>query len=296
VRSRTEIRMRVVYLVVALLAAVPLRVATASASARAGALGALQGDSASWLQADSAGPPQMQSASRPQADGPSSLQIQNALARVKADPNVATARKIHTLRWAKPSDPDSGELPQWIKWIMGLFAWLAQSSRFVWWVAAAVLASLLVVYLVRLVRTHGMPRPAARFIAPSHVRDLDIRPESLPTDVGAAARELWERGERRAALALLYRGLLSRLAHVHGVPIRDSSTEGDCLALAARYLNEDRKDYTSRLVLIWQRAGYGAEEVETEAVLRLCSGFAAALDLPPALDGTAGGAVAGHAV
>ena len=44
------------------------------------------------------------------------------------------------------------------------------------------------------------------FVAPSHVRDLDIRPESLPDDVGAAALALWQRGEQRAALALLYRG------------------------------------------------------------------------------------------
>ncbi len=286
-RSRTEIRMRVACLVVALLAALPLGAASVSTSAWAGGPGPLQADSTSPLQ--------IQSTSRLQTDGPSSFQIQSALARVKADPNVATARKIHTLRWAKPSDPDSTEMPQWIQWIMGLFAWLAQSSRFVWWVAAAVLAGLLVVYLVRLVWARGLPRPAGRFTAPSHVRDLDIRPESLPADVGGAARELWEGGGHRAALALLYRGLLSRLAHVHGVPIRASSTEGDCLALAARYLNEARQDYASRLVLIWQRAVYGAEDVETDAVLRLCSGFAAALDLPPVLDGAAAAAVAGHA-
>ena len=78
------------------------------------------------------------------------------------------------------------------------------------------------------------PRGDDAFVAPTHVRDLDIRPESLPDDIGAAARALWDRGEHRAALALLYRGLLSRLAHVHRLPIRDSSTEGDCLALAAR--------------------------------------------------------------
>ena len=71
---------------------------------------------------------------------------------------------------------------------------------------------------------------------------------AFPTDIGAAARALWDRGEHRAALALLYRGMLSRLAHVHRVPIRDSSTEGDCLALAARHLAHGRREYASRLV------------------------------------------------
>src|SRR4029079_6929748 len=76
------------------------------------------------------------------------------------------------------------------------------------------------------------------FVAPTHVRDLDIRPESPTDDIGAAARQLWDRGEQRAALALLYRGMLSRLAHVHRVPIRDSSTEGDCVELASAQLPE----------------------------------------------------------
>ena len=70
------------------------------------------------------------------------------------------------------------------------------------------------------------PRHPARIAAGRHRR-------------GCAA--LWDRGDHRAALALLYRGLLSRLVHVHRVPIRDSSTEGDCLALAARCLTPRRQ-------------------------------------------------------
>jgi hypothetical protein len=95
---------------------------------------------------------------------------------------------------------------------------------------------------------------------------------------------LWERGERRAALALLYRGMLSRLAHVHGVPIRESSTEGDCLALAAARLPQDRSEYLARLVRIWQRFGYGRQDVEATAVYSLCDEFADALRPAPAGD------------
>ena len=43
-------------------------------------------------------------------------------------------------------------------------------------------------------------------------------------------------------------GLLSRLVHVHGVPIRASSTEGDCLALARPRLAEPSARYAARLV------------------------------------------------
>src|SRR6202000_1197205 len=105
--------------------------------------------------------------------------------------------------------------------------------------------------LVRLRSSGVKPRRTA---APTHVQDLDIRPESLPENVGAAARGLWEGGDHRAALSLLYRGLLSRLVHVHHVPIRDSSTEGDTLQLAATRLSEDKQDYVTRLIRVWQHA------------------------------------------
>jgi hypothetical protein len=119
------------------------------------------------------------------------------------------------------------------------------------------------------------------------VQDLDIRPETLPNDIGAAARALWDRGEHRSALALLYRGLLSRLAHVHRVPIRDSSTEGDCLALAASHLASARHDYASRLVRVWQRAVYGRDEVPAATVYGICDDFARALDAPSPADSIA---------
>jgi len=129
-----------------------------------------------------------------------------------------------------------------------------------------------------------VPRREERFVAPTHVRDLDIRPESLPRDIGIAARALWDRGEHRAALALLYRGMLSRLAHVHRVPIRDSSTEGDCLALAASHLTQEGREYASRLVRVWQRFVYAGQDTQPATVYVLCDDFASALDPVSPLD------------
>jgi Domain of unknown function (DUF4129) len=226
-------------------------------------------------------------------NSPNPAQIAQALDKVKADPNLATERSVRTLRWLDASDPNPRPPPGWFHWIIDLFMWLAQSSRYLIWVIIAVLASFLVLYIARIVRTRGMPRRAEKFSAPSHVRDLDIRPESLPADIGAAARALWDRAEHRAALALLYRGFLSRLVHVHGIPIRDSSTEGDCLALAAPRLNEARGRYASRLVRIWQLAVYGGEEPDSAAVHALCDGFAAALDAAPAAHAGSAGTTLG---
>ena len=152
------------------------------------------------------------------------------------------------------------------------------------WITLGGLAAWLVVYLVRLVATDRVIGVSDRFVPPTHVRDLDIRPETLPAEIGAAARALWDRGEHRAALALLYRGMLSRLAHVHHVPIRDSSTEGDCLSMAARHLSRGKCDYTALLVRVWQRFVYGGETVDDSTVYALCHDFASALDRASTLD------------
>jgi hypothetical protein len=225
-----------------------------------------------------------QGAARPSAAVPDDATITRALAGVKADPNLATSRTIKTLKWKASDAPESG-IPAWLQWLMGLFRWFDQGARLVVWCAAVLLAGMLGGYIYRVVRARVARPSRDAFIAPTHVQDLDIRPESLPADIGAAARRLWDRGDHRAALALLYRGLLSRLAHAHRVPIRDSSTEGDCLALAATHLDTARHEYASRLVRVWQRTVYGHASAETTVVHALCDGFAPALDVAAAEGG-----------
>jgi len=219
---------------------------------------------------------------------PTRDEIARALAAVKADPAMTAERTFKMLRWNEARRQDR-RTPAWLAWLGGLFRWLDQSARVLVWTAAAVLAGLLVVFLLRIIRAARLPGGDDAFVAPTHVRDLDIRPETLPDDVGRAARALWDRGEHRAALALLYRGLLSRLAHVHRLPIRDSTTEGDCLAMAATHLTEDRRDYAARLVRVWQRAVYGGEPSSATVVYALCDSFSPSLDAPRA-DGLGAGA------
>ncbi len=208
---------------------------------------------------------------------PGPEEVARALEIVKADPNLATEQTISTLRWDKQEKAAPSVRPAWFVWLLGLFGWLAGSARLVVWVVLLGLAAVLIVYIVRIARKRGVPIREAALIAPTHVRDLDIRPETLPHDIGGAARALWDRGEHRAALALLYRGVLSRLAHVHHLPIRDSTTEGDCLALATRHLAPAGRDYASRVIVVWQRAVYGHDEAQPSIVHRLCDDFAAAL-------------------
>ena len=206
-------------------------------------------------------------------------EIKGAVAVVKRDPNLGGERTVPMLRWREPEQKPRDLNLGWMKWISGFFGWTMQSARYLMWAGLLFLAAWLGVYLWRTYQAAGgKPEAADTFVPPTHVRNLDIRPQSLPANIGATARGLWDRGEHRAALSLLYRGLLSRLTHVHRVPIKDSSTEGDCLSLLAGHVPPKTGEYSGRLIDAWGGFVYGGTEAPTPAIHALCDGFAAALD------------------
>jgi hypothetical protein len=104
--------------------------------------------------------------------------------------------------------------------------------------------------------------PAARAPLPAtEIAGLDIRAESLPPDVTAQVRQLWLQGERRGALALLYRATLSRLVERHGVHLAQGATEGDCLRVAAQALQRRQLDDAGHAVMasvttLWLQGAY----------------------------------------
>jgi hypothetical protein len=205
---------------------------------------------------------------------PDETAILDALDEVSTDPNLSPERTIRTLRWLGDDDkPEQREPPSWISWLGGLFEWIGSASRLLMWIGIVLLLGLLALFLKRVFSGFGSTTQTHAPDAPTHVRELDIRPESLPDDIGGAALTLWEGNDHRAALALLYRGLLSRLVHSHGVPISESTTEADCLRLAVPRLHADTAEDTTLLVRVWQHAVYGAREPAENDVRTLCARF-----------------------
>ena len=215
--------------------------------------------------------------------------VEAAASAVRADPDLGGVRKESTWRLRDRAEPDSPTPP--LLWLGALARWLAESGRVLIWLLAAVVLAVVLVTARRWLAVHGDSIGTRGARLPSHVRELDIRPESLPADIGAAVRELWLAGERRAALSLLYRGALSRLVHSYQVAIGDASTEGDCVRLARAVLPPPRGDFVTALVDAWQLAVYGGRPLATEHVLRLCADFDRLL---PAVANAAPGAQAGR--
>lgn len=211
--------------------------------------------------------------------------VRAAASAVAADPLLPGTETTRRLRLKRDTDPPkparADDLGGWAK----LLDQLATGLRVAIWLCGA---GLLVWVLLRLRDWLG-GRPGAAGLAalpPTHVGTLDIRPESLPADIGAAARALLARGEERAALSLLYRGALSRLVHGHGVPIRAASTERECLVLAAPRLAPASQAFLAELVAAWQAVAYAQRRLAPEQHEALCSGFGAQL-APPAPEGRA---------
>lgn len=120
----------------------------------------------------------------------------------------------------------------------------------------------------------GTRRPSNASYRPTTLFGMDVQKTSLPDDVGHSATSLWREGQRRAALALLYRATLAQLLH-HGLPLTDGSTEQECLNSARQHaqrlsLPTDCLAYFAELTQVWQQFAYGHIEPDGKQVETLC--------------------------
>jgi len=176
-----------------------------------------------------------------------------ALEEVLKAPEFGARRPAWRLRLRH--EPEPQEVRQPPAWLTLLAYRLARLLR--WLIPAA-----LVVLLLRLLWTHRKALGAALggaapVRAPERMFGLDIRPQALPADLPWAAARLWDQGDPRGALALLYRGALAHLAHGLHAPVNTASTEGECQVQADRVLPEPAARYFARLLDAWQGAAYG---------------------------------------
>jgi hypothetical protein len=117
----------------------------------------------------------------------------------------------------------------------------------------------------------------------TEVGGLDIREESLPEDVAGAVRALWQQGQQRAALALLYRATLSRLVSRQSLTLHQGDTEGECLAHARNAHAAGKLDHASlaladQATTLWLNAAYGARWPAGDTVSALCGSWQAHFD------------------
>jgi hypothetical protein len=206
--------------------------------------------------------------------------VQAAVEALRHDPNLSPDKTVRSLHWVTGQKPPPQDAPPWI---VSLFQFLASSGSLVIWVAGAIGFAVAAVWVYRLLKSRQSAPRVAAVQGASRVQDLDINPNSLPADVGAAALRLLEAGRTREALSLLYRGSLSRVVHRFAVAVGESFTEGEALRAVGQRLDQPRVQYFAALVALWQRVVYAAEAPAPESVALLCREFAPTFDGAPVI-------------
>jgi len=152
-----------------------------------------------------------------------------------------------------------------LRWLRGAGAALAKAGEVLMWVGAGALIAYALWWAARMLPRFRGP-PAEPYRPPAALFGMDLAPEKLPPDVGAAAAALAREGKLREALALLYRGALSELVHKRGVQLLASHTEGEAVRLA-------RIPYFGVLVDTWQQCAYARRMPQAADVERLASDY-----------------------
>ena len=172
---------------------------------------------------------------------------------------------------ARETDDEEPDIAEWSK---SLQAVIATVMKAVLWIAVVILVVLGIAYRRQLLALLKPLRTKTHTTAPPDILfGMDIRPESLPDDIAAASQRLWESGQHRAALGLLYRGALMRLTRHDDVAIHDSHTKGDILNLARPTLNAQRLAWLSAVTSAWQEVAYAHRIPADSKVLPLFSGW-----------------------
>jgi hypothetical protein len=157
--------------------------------------------------------------------------------------------------------------------------WLKRSGKdiarflevLLWLVGAALLAYLIYWFIAnRDLLPAGFKTSRNERTVPTEIAGLDLRPESLPDDPAREAERLFEAGDYRNGLSLLYRSALSNLVHRHALEIPEGATEGECQRLVSDQLGEQLDGCFSHLTLVWLRQAYAHLSPEREQALILC--------------------------
>lgn len=89
-----------------------------------------------------------------------------------------------------------------------------------------------------------------------HTLDL---PDTLPDGIAERARQLWQQGHGRQAMALLYRGSVAALDRLGQQPLPAGATEAQCLRAARRLPEASQRELFSDTVRSWQQAAWAGQ-------------------------------------
>lgn len=202
---------------------------------------------------------------------PQATPARAAAQEVLADPVFGGTRE--RMRWRPIGEArDAGAGGRSASWLGEVFGFLAEGIRILAWIG---LAALLVAVVLVLLRRIGPAEPIHTGAPPAPVLfGLRIDPASLPADVAAAARVALAEGRPRAALSLLYRGVLSQLVHGQGMVVPRGATESEVAQLAERAA-PSLGAFLLELLPVWSTVAYAGRPADAGRIGALCERYPA---------------------
>jgi hypothetical protein len=176
---------------------------------------------------------------------------------------------------------DDGKTPQWLKALLNLlegqrFGALASLIEIVLWGTVIGALGLLIWRYRDWLQAFVSRRPPLDIKTtrplPQQAFGLDLKPESLPTDIATSAESLWQTHPREA-LGLLYRALLSRLSHDFNIALKAADTEGQILRRVELLQQPALLAYSKNLTGHWQNMAYGHRLPPAQVQQELCNGW-----------------------
>jgi hypothetical protein len=180
---------------------------------------------------------------------------------------------------AKTEKP--GEAPHWLKTLLGWLDGLHLNvlakviEVLLWGALLAALGWLIWRYreLLQAFVSRRPKRPArSKKPLPQQAFGLDLARETLPDDIASSAEQLWK-NQPRAALGLLYRGLLSHLLHDFDLTLKPADTEHQVLARIEQLQRPELLAYSRKLTGHWQNMAYGHRAPAAHLQQELCDGW-----------------------
>lgn len=205
---------------------------------------------------------------------------QNAIHAVLEQPPFKNPKPVSGWRIAQhKQDATTGDAPNWLaRLVVGLLnvgkTLSAVFGALLWTLLALTIAWVIWRYRAWLATFVGesSPRAAAPADVPQQLFGLQVRAETLPTDVAEAADTLWQQSPREA-LGLLYRALLSHLLTDYHLPLKSADTEGQILVRIAELKQPSLDAFSQELTHHWQNLAYGHQAPPDQARQTLCAGW-----------------------
>ncbi|MDH5572187.1 MAG: hypothetical protein OEY89_10500, partial [Gammaproteobacteria bacterium] len=103
---------------------------------------------------------------------------------------------------------------------------------------------------------------------------LNINKNSIPDDVRTETLALWNAGQSREAISLLYRSTLSLLIHKFSFRFLDGNTEKECAEIVRKSNMTELSNFVLRVTAIWQLMAYAHKPPKESDVFYLCDKWA----------------------